>query len=106
MYPVKVDFDMEITSVTSYRSTHGVIDNQAQLHGHITSSPAGNGTIDSKNKSNSRLKVNINASKLPLPTGLLSIIELYNKAIQPVSVKQPEPPQKTDIQKRSPKNKK
>ena len=32
----------------------------------------------------SKLKVNIDAGPLPLPVGVLSIIDLYNKSIQPL----------------------
>jgi hypothetical protein len=77
-----VDFDMEIISVTSYKTDHGVLDKQAQLHGRI--SPASD-SVDSRNQKSCRLKVNINAGQLPLPSGLLSIIDLYSKSIQPVS---------------------
>jgi hypothetical protein len=82
---VTVDFDMEITSVTSYDSSHGIIDKQAQLNGKISNSSDQNCKDPNQNKSQStsNLKVNISAGPLPLPKGVLTIIDLYTKAIQP-----------------------
>lgn len=82
---VTVDFDMEITSVTSYNSEHGILDKQAQLNGKISSAPSQNSKDSSQNKnqSSSHLKVSINAGPLTLPKGLLTILDLYTKAIQP-----------------------
>ncbi len=88
---ITVDFEMEITSTTSWTITEEDIENtgsrvlnkQAQLNGKISS--------DSKGKSQysrdtgNKLKVHINASPLPLPLGVLSILELYSKNINPVS---------------------
>lgn len=89
---VTVDFDMEITSVTSYEPTGKLGDRkvpltkQAQLYGKISSDPydRNNKTVQNKSQSKSRLKVNINASPLPLPVGVLTVIDLYTKAIQPL----------------------
>lgn len=82
---VTVDFDMEITSVTSYDSNHGILDKQAQLHGRIcrNSSDSGSGNKNDR-QSSSKLKVNINAGPLPLPVGVLAILDLYTKSIQPI----------------------
>jgi hypothetical protein len=85
---VNIDFDMEITSVTSYDSNKGIIDKQAQLKGKISSQPKegskNSGKDNSNNSSTSHLKVNINAGPLPLPMGVLTILDLYSKAIQPI----------------------
>jgi hypothetical protein len=83
---VTVDFDMEITSVTSYDSEHGIINKQAQLNGKISSKPdvgKDSGKSQYKSQSSSKLTVNINAGPLPLPVGVLTILDLYTKAIQP-----------------------
>lgn len=85
---VTVDFDMEITSVTSWENDKGVISKQAQLNGKISnsSSNSDNSTKEQyKKQSTSNLKVNINAGQLPLPVGVLTILDLYTKAIQPIN---------------------
>lgn len=89
---VTVDFDMEITSVTSYNTEKekGIIDKKAQLNGKISSKrdegcTPGQGQY--KSQSSSRLSVNINAGPLPLPVGVLTILDLYSKAIQPLPKK-------------------
>jgi len=87
---VSVDFDMEITSSTQKESTKKIGDNQiidkkAQLNGKIS----GSSSTDKKSSTNSssKLKVGIKAGQLPLPQGVLAVIDLYTKTIQPV----PEP---------------
>jgi hypothetical protein len=95
---VTVDFDLEITSVTSsdtasdddkkQRLDSGIMDQKAQLNGKISYNP-NEGSSDSKtsqyrSQMSSRLKVHINAGPLPLPVGVLSILDLYTKSIQPV----------------------
>lgn len=81
---VSVDFNLEIISVTSYESNYEVLDRQVQLKGRVGRDPADaeNFKRDSTNTSN--LKVKLNAGLIPLPPGLLNVIELYNKSIQPV----------------------
>lgn len=83
---VTIDFDMEITSVTSYESEGGILGKRAILNGKISNSSQE--TSDSnknqyKSQSSSKLKVNVNAGPLPLPVGVLSILDMYNKAIHP-----------------------
>ncbi|MBN8838368.1 MAG: DUF2589 domain-containing protein [Sphingobacteriia bacterium] len=90
---VNVDFDMEITSVTSWHNEKGIITRQAQLNGKISNSTNSNDNRHYKNKSTSSLRVNINAGQLPLPTGVLTILDLYVKNIQPQSI-QPQKPVK------------
>ncbi|MCW3102329.1 MAG: hypothetical protein JWO09_769 [Bacteroidetes bacterium] len=86
---VTIDFDMEITSVTSYESESGILEKRAILNGKISNSSQEN-TDSSKNQyksqSSSKLKVNVNAGPLPLPLGILTILDMYNKAIQPSPV--------------------
>jgi len=89
---VTVDFDMEITSVTSYDSKHGIINKQAQLNGKISNDhkDASNPNKNSSQMS-SKLKVGIHAGPLPLPVGVLAILDLYTKSIQPLpSAQKPE----------------
>lgn len=84
---VTVDFDLEITSVTSYDSGRGIIDKQAQLNGKISRKDEGgndSGTGQYKSQSSNKLTVNINAGPLPLPVGVLTILDLYTKTIQPI----------------------
>lgn len=88
---VNVDFDMEITSVTSYDSSHGIVNKQAQLNGKISNKQDGSnytGNGQYKSQSSSKLTVNIHAGPLPLPVGVLTILDLYTKAIQPMPKKE------------------
>lgn len=88
---ITVDFNMEITSTTSWELTEDdhkntgkrVLNKQAQLNGKISSDTEGKSQYSRGSKS--KLKVHINASPLPLPLGVLSILELYSKNINPVS---------------------
>ncbi len=83
-----VEFDMEVTSVTHRPADKGitgeagkpVVQRRAVLNGRIASK-AGDGPSD--RRSSSTLKVNINAGPLPLPVGLLTVIDLYSKSVQP-----------------------
>jgi hypothetical protein len=92
---VNVDFDMEITSVTFYEPIGEIgkqkipLDRQAQLNGRISYDPKqqSNDKAQDKSTMRSRLKVNINAGPLPLPVGVLTIIDLYSKSIQPLPSK-------------------
>ncbi|MFA6876610.1 MAG: DUF2589 domain-containing protein [Parabacteroides sp.] len=90
---VTVDFDMEITSMTSYAiedpgvERGKVMDKKAQLNGKICNKQneeKSSGSGQYKSQSSSRLVVNINAGPLPLPVGVLTIIDLYTKSIQPL----------------------
>jgi hypothetical protein len=93
---VTVDFDMEITSAISKQTTtandsgNQVIEKKAQLNGKISNSSAqdsGNpNSTQYKSQVSSSLKVNINAGSLPLPKGVLTILDLYTKSIQPIAV--------------------
>ena len=90
---MSIDFDLEITSVNAAESKSAnetnttITDKKPQLFGRISNDPNRN-TSDEKNtqakpQPSSILKVNINAASLPLPKGLLAIIDLYTKSIQP-----------------------
>lgn len=88
---ITVDFEMEVTSTSSWTITEQdtqqtgsrVLSKQAQLNGKISGESKGNSQYN--RDSTSKLKVHINASPLPLPLGVLSILELYSKNINPVS---------------------
>lgn len=94
---VTIDFDMEITSVTSTEtktaneSENKVTGDKAQLNGKISYDPNQNSfnpnAREYKSQFSNKLKVNINAGTLPLPLGVLTILDLYTKAIQPLPVK-------------------
>lgn len=93
---VKIDFDMEITSMRSKDTNSNranteskkVIPVKAQLNGKISnqreSKDSSSDKTHYKSQSTSRLNVNINAGSLPLPTGVLTLIDMYTKAIQPL----------------------
>ena len=86
---ITVDFVMEVTSTSSWKLTDEDIEKtgkkvnkkQAQLNGKIKGGL--NGESQYSEDSSSKLKVHINASPLPLPLGLLTILELYSKNISP-----------------------
>jgi hypothetical protein len=88
---VTLDFDLEITSVIpkpskpANESNQKVTDDRAQLNGKISYDSNQKSGDDNANKSqlSSKLKVSINAGPLPLPVGVLALLDLYTKAIQP-----------------------
>lgn len=85
---VNVDFDLEITSVGSYQSNVDVMERKAVLNGRVASVPqkTEKGTHEQlTNQTSSRLKVNLNVGSLPLSKGVLTILDLYTKAIQPIA---------------------
>lgn len=82
---ITIDFDMEITSVASYETNHGILEKRAILNGKISNSNQDNS--DTKSQLSSKLKVNVQAGPLPLPLGVLSILDIYTKAIQPIPEK-------------------
>lgn len=95
---VSVDFEIEVTSTNVWNSTKSnnsdatITQKQVALKGKIKSE------VKSKYKSSmsSKLKVNIEANPLPLPLGLLSIMDLYTKSIQPLPVKKNKKKNKKD----------
>ncbi len=94
---VNIEFDLEITSVAPTERSplvagvSPVVEDKAVLFGKISRTPNASGN-DTRQPPSSHLKVNINAGPLPLPLGLLSIIELYSKSIQPAAPAPPAPP--------------
>lgn len=84
---VKLNFDMEITSLSSYEANikSNIVKRKAVLKGRLSSNNGTwNGKGKGKRKESTNLKVEIGAAPLPLPKGLLSIIDLYTNAIYPI----------------------
>jgi len=92
---MNIDFDLEITATKSKPSTlnnesnNNITDEKPQLYGKISYDPNNGNANESKSPSkkqlSSKLKVNINAATLPLPQGILTIIDLYSKSINPTT---------------------
>ena len=80
---VKIDFGMEITSISSYKNVKdGVLERKAQLSGKIGSSEIG--LLKKREEPgfqfpNRTLNVSMEAAKLPLPIGILNMIDMMNK---------------------------
>ena len=94
---VNVDFDLEITSVGSYaykpeeNSNMQLVERKAVLNGRLAPPRAGcRKKVDKQyaNTLSSCLKVNIHASGLPLPKGVLTILDMYTKSIRPIELKE------------------
>jgi hypothetical protein len=87
---VNVDFEIEITSANTWDSTpsnnsaNNITEKKVALKGKIKNDAKG----EYKSSMSSKLTVNINAGPLPLPLGLLSIMELYSKSIQPLPIEE------------------
>ena len=90
---INVDFDLEITSVGSYDYKSQVnadvqlVEKKAVLNGRIAPAKQEykkNFREQYDSTLSSRLKVNIHAGRLPLPKGVLTLLDLYTKSIQPI----------------------
>ena len=90
---INVDFDLEITSVGSYDYKSQVnadvqlVEKKAVLNGRIAPAKQEykkNSREQYDSTLSSRLKVNIHAGRLPLPKGVLTLLDLYTKSIQPI----------------------
>lgn len=90
---VAIGFDLEITSAASQtaRPTNGaqttVLDQKTNLNGKMTQSAATNQRNPNRSQPVNTMNVNIDAGNLPLPVGVLTILDLYTKAIQPLAAK-------------------
>lgn len=74
---MKVKFNMEITSISSYKAgSNDSLERKAQLIGKLSGEKKNSGNALNSNKN---LSVFVEASKLPLPNGLLNIIDMYSK---------------------------
>lgn len=85
---VKVNFNMEVTSMGSYKSDTSLFEKRAVINGRIA--PArrtDTGRNDyEKNTDTARLDVEINVGTLPLSKGVLSILDMYTRNISPISI--------------------
>lgn len=86
---IKVNFDLEVTSIGSYTSNTSLFEKRAVINGKIApAKPSHVGGDDcAKYPDTARLNVEINVGQLPLPKGVLSILDIYTKNIVPVSAK-------------------
>lgn len=92
---VTVDFDMELTSAISEeygknkKKSDKITGKKCRLNGRISSRREGEGESETsvsrtyKRQQSSTLKVSLNAGPLPLTNGMLFMLDLYTKAIQP-----------------------
>ncbi len=93
---VNVDFEIEITSANTWNSTpsnnskNNITEKKVALKGKIKNDEKS----QYKSSVSSKLTVKIDAGPLPLPLGLLSIMELYSKSIQPLPIE--DKPSKTE----------
>lgn len=81
-------FSLDITSITSYiNNNNDIIERKAQLNGKISTVKF---PLLPKKKAKSfnqqALQIDIQVHALPLPLGLLTLLDLYNKNIQPVNI--------------------
>lgn len=77
---MNVDFSMEITSVSSYKNMGDpALERKAQLSGKISSAGKQKEQENGSAPENRNLKVVLEANKLPLPVGLVNMIEALNK---------------------------
>jgi hypothetical protein len=94
---VSLEFEMDITSSTNVENTEEfdkktgtpITKKKVHLFGNLSNSSnydqdSNNPKSSSKSSMSSRLKVNIDAGTLPLPKGVLTLIDLFTKGIQPV----------------------
>jgi hypothetical protein len=86
---VTIDFDLEVSSAnskpshTTNESPTLINKRKVQLYGKISYDPGSHSKRDSSSSKpplSSKIKVNLNATALPLPTGVLSLIDLYTKS--------------------------
>jgi hypothetical protein len=82
-----ISFTMEITSISSYKNSNGnrpdrALERKAQLLGKIGSKEKGKPTSEKSDpayNNDKNLSVRLEASKLPLPLGILNVIDMLNK---------------------------
>lgn len=90
---INLGFEMEITSSSNWiytdedkKTANRVLEKKTQLNGKLSSdsSHQTKNDIQYKKSNASKLKVEITAGSLPLPLGVLSILEFYTKNINPI----------------------
>ncbi len=95
---VNVQFEMEVNQQISRNEnqsntiSHTLAPNttSTQLKGRISydSKEDANATSQYRRQNSSSLKVEVNAAPLPLPVGVNTILDLYQKSIQPIQLKE------------------
>lgn len=83
---VDLDFDMEITSMShmSSLSSNDGSGTNAILKGKIAKSCQSKGAVSNEIQDSRNLNVKISANSLPLPKGVIELIDMYTRSIQPV----------------------
>lgn len=83
-----LSFCLDITSITSYCNNHNdIIERKAQLNGKIASTKLLPSPRKKRKRCNQQsLHIDIQVGSLPLPLGVLTLLELYNKYIQPTNI--------------------
>ncbi|WP_052356145.1 hypothetical protein [Bacteroides timonensis] len=89
---LNVDFDLEITSVGSYvykpkdNGNIQLVERKVLLNGRLAPPGGEVRKEEYENTLSSRLKVNIHASGLSLPKGVLAILDMYTNSIRPTGL--------------------
>ena len=78
---IDVDFNMEVISMKSSSSEVSSADLKGRLS-PIQGNSSGNSSL--KEQSSGSFKDNLNAGALSLPSGVLELMDIYNKTIKPV----------------------
>jgi hypothetical protein len=96
---VSIGFHLDISSATTAptktanESNNTISNKTAQLYGKITQDPAdANKNANQNGSQHSKIKVDLDAATLPLPKGVLTIIDLYTKSILAVPTDKAEHP--------------
>ena len=80
---IDVDFNVEVSSMKSSTSSSNA--SSAVLSGRLAPTQANSKrNASSREQSSGSLQVNLKAGALPLPSGVLELIDIYTKTIQPV----------------------
>lgn len=77
-----VDFAIEITSMSSISNSDTTLEKNVKLKGKIESEKNTLSKMESNVKKN--MSIHIKTNTLPLPLGILNILDVYNKNIAPI----------------------
>lgn len=83
---VELDFDMEITSTAKETAEGG----KAVLAGKVGTKQGENAKLSKElqRKSTANLSFNVKVKPLPLPPGIIAVVDLYTKSMNPVNVEE------------------
>lgn len=94
---IEIDFNLEVTSmetISDHSQTNNLKTNTSQsteqavaLRGKIGPTKSTKSNNNRKDQSRSNLEIKITAGPLPLPNGMLSLIDSFTKQIVPIDVK-------------------